>query len=113
MMKKNILIFRSAKHPVVEKNIKYITEKHKECVVYLCVQEECKERYGLLENVKLIVFPNGMFNYSNTVLDNELCDKLTGGIFDEIYIPFSTVEPHCDEIEKIVLKIMKQRKVII
>lgn len=109
MMKKNILIFRSAKHEIVKKNISYLNvEKNK---VYLCVQEQCIDIYKEMKNVELIVFPNGFFDYKKTRKNKELCEKLKIVKYDEVYVPYSTQEPECREIENIIYWILGIKKI--
>lgn len=109
---KKILVFRSAKHPLMEECIKKINEENGDCKIWLCIQEQCTKLYSKYENIHFIVFPNGMFSYERTVADQMICDALLAEHFDEVYIPYSSVLPKCEEIEKIIVRIVKKRKVI-
>ncbi|MCM1498882.1 MAG: hypothetical protein NC124_10505 [Clostridium sp.] len=109
---KELLVFRSAKHPVVKDCINKINNEYKECTIWLCIQEQCINMYLEYDNVKFIVFPNGMFNYEKTVVNKKIVDHLVGKKFDDIYIPYSTQTPNCREIEKIILKIVRKKTAI-
>lgn len=107
----NILIFRSAKHPIVKNCIQYIKNENEDCKVFVCVQEECMEQYNSISNVQMIVFPNGFFEYKRTKSNEALCRILCSQEYDQVYIPYSTVVPNCIEIEKIVFKLVHSKSV--
>lgn len=109
---KKILVFRSAKHPLMEECIKKINEEYEDCVIWLCIQEQCIKLYTRHDNIRFIMFPNGMFSYKKTVADKMICDGLLAEHFDEVYIPYSSVTPNCEEIEKIIVRILKKRKAV-
>lgn len=109
---KNILLFRSAKHPIVNACIKEIKKCNKDCVIWLCVQEQCKNMYKEYKGVKFIAFPNGMYNYEKTMQSQEICDQLKNVKFDDIYIPCNISTSNYDEVEKIILQIVHQKRVI-
>lgn len=106
-MKNNILIFRSAKHAIVENLIEKICNDDTYVQIYLCVQEECVERYSKYENVKCMVFPNGFFDYNVIARKNDLVEELKQNTYQRIYVPYSTAKPEISEIKKIILKILK------
>lgn len=107
-----ILVFRSAKHPVVKECIEKINNEYGDCIIWLCIQEQCMDMYSEYTNIQFITFPNGMFNYEKTIANKKLCRMLVGKAFDDIYIPYSSHVPNCEEIEKIVVHILKERKAI-
>lgn len=109
---KNLLVFRSAKHPVVKECIEKMTTENKDCRIWLCVQEQCAGQYSEYSNVEFIIFPNGMFNYERTAVNKEIFDSLTKLQFDEAIITYSSPVPHCEEIEKIVLNIVKKKSAL-
>ena len=107
-MKDNYLIFRSAKHPLVHELIKKIISENANAKIYLCIQEECVEKYKEFNDVELIIFPNGFFDYKY-LNDNEvLLKQINIRQYNKIFVPYSTVEPKIDEIKKICLKLLKQ-----
>ncbi len=109
---KNFLIFRSAKHPIVKECIGKISKEYKDCIIWICIQEQCQDMYSTYDNVKFIVFPNGMFNYKNTSSNKNIINQLNQRKYDEVYIPYSTHIPRCEEIEKIVVKILQKKKAV-
>lgn len=109
---KKILIFRSAKHPVVKECIEKINHEYKECNIWMCIQEQCLNQYSEYANIRFIIFPNGMFSYEKTASNMEICDSLRKTEFDEIVITYSSPDPHCEEIEKIILNILRKKSAV-
>lgn len=109
---KDFLIFRSAKHPVVKDCIERINKEYTDCIIWLCIQEQCVNMYSNYNNIKFIVFPNGMFNYDMTLQDNKILSELIKKEFDEVYIPYSTQVPRCEEIEKIIVKLLHKKRAV-
>ena len=109
---KNFLVFRSAKHPIVNECIEKIIERYTDCTIWLCIQKECIDRYSKFENIRFIVFPNGMFSFENTIKDKRIVGLLKEVVFDDVYIPYSTLVPECEEIEKIILNILSIKKAV-
>ncbi len=109
---KDFLMFRSAKHPVVKDCIERINKEYTDYIIWLCIQEQCINIYSDYNNIKFIVFPNGMFNYDRTSRDNKILSELTKKEFDKIYIPYSTQVPRCEEIEKIIVRLLHKKRAV-
>lgn len=107
---KKILVFRSAKHYIVKDCINTIRKIEHDSGIWLCIQEECVDLYKE-EQVNMIIFPNGFFDYNTTYNNRKLMSKLQDTSFDLVYCPYSspnkTVTPHSSEIEKITKNILK------
>lgn len=108
---KNILVFRSAKHPIVKECIQKVSTDFKSCTIWLCIQEQCADMYSDFANLELILFPNGMFSFERINADEKICALLTGRKFSAIYIPHSMEISNYREIEKIIRRIIGEKKV--
>ena len=106
---KNILLFRSAKHTIIKSCIKSINAYNNDCIIWLCVQEQCKDIYKEYNNIQFIIFPNGMYSYEKTIENQEICNKLKDVVFDDIYIPCNSLASNYDEVENIIFKIVNKK----
>ena len=109
-MGENILIFRSAKHYIVENLIADLKRKGNP-TIYLVVQDESKARYQKMKGVNLIIYPDGYFNYQNLLCYDEVKNNLLEIPCQKIYVPYSTTKPKVEEVEKIIANLLG-RKVI-
>lgn len=109
---KSILVFRSANHPIVKECIQKINADFGFCNIWLCVQEQCTGKYADFLDLKLIVFPNGMFSFEKTISNEKICALLTKKRFSAIYIPHSMEISNYREIEKIVRGIIGEKRVL-
>ena len=108
---RNVLIFRSTKHPIVKECIKKINSESHECNIWLCVQKQCKDLYTEYDNIQFIVFPNGMFSLNGTLSDCDLFNKLEKLEIDTVFIPCTSISSDFTEIEKIIRVILHKKKV--
>ena len=109
-MQENVLIFRSAKHYIVENLINEL-KKQGDKSISLVVQDESKSHYGNETSLNLIIYPEGFFHYQTLIQNDDVREKLSKIEYDKIYVPYSTAKPKVEEVEKIIVHVLGQKEI--